>query len=239
MEDKDKVKTKVKKVIKVGDNVSSVAHAIPDESWNKMVDTVVDTFKSLLSPITELTSGLGRLIQGKFNKLEDGEKVLVADTFSKASERVNKLGKSLSKEPNLNIVVSVIEESSKQTDDSIREFWTNLLANEMSGNSVHPEIPKLLSRMSAEDARRLIKIGQETHSTSGAVTSYIKSMKLHTITLKSSTWLGGGVIGHRDDLDTIDQFSDRLLENMDLIRKDENGEYIITAIGMGLLKAVS
>lgn len=42
--------------------IGKLAEAVPDESWNRLVDTACCTFNELLAPITSTTGGLGRLI---------------------------------------------------------------------------------------------------------------------------------------------------------------------------------
>jgi hypothetical protein len=59
--------------------VGKLAKAIPPSSWNKIVKTACDTFTSIIAPITATTTGLGRLIQAKFDGMVDAQKVLAAD----------------------------------------------------------------------------------------------------------------------------------------------------------------
>ena len=44
------------------------------------------------------------------------------------------------------VLIKVIEASSDETDATLRELWTNLLANEMIDGSVHPEFTRILSK---------------------------------------------------------------------------------------------
>ena len=48
--------------------IGKLATAIPDEVYCQTSDTINTSFEKLVSPITEFTSGLGRLIKQKFDK---------------------------------------------------------------------------------------------------------------------------------------------------------------------------
>ena len=141
--------------------VGKLAEAVPDQVWTSVVDTACITFKQLISPLTAITSGTGRLIEAKFDRLVDAEKVIASQTISRANEKASRSSRKRKNEPKPSIILKVIENSSTEVDTTLRELWTNLVANELVDGSVHPEFVRILSRLSAVDAQRLIEIAQE------------------------------------------------------------------------------
>jgi hypothetical protein len=142
--------------------IGKLAKAIPGEAWDKLVKTACDTFQQLVAPITSLTGGAGRLIQAKFDRLVDAEKIIVASNLAKAHEKAEKAPKRRRRKspPSPSFITRLISESSAETDKTLRELWTNLLANEIARGDVHPEFIRILSRLSARDAHRLAEIAE-------------------------------------------------------------------------------
>jgi len=133
--------------------MGKLAKAIPAPAWNKLVKTACDTFTQLLSPITSATTGLGRLIQAKFDGMVDAQKVLAADAVKKATEKVANTGKKPKGNPKSLVLIRAIENASNETDPNLRKIWSNLMANEIIDNQVHPEFPKLLARILHESSK--------------------------------------------------------------------------------------
>lgn len=140
--------------------MGKLAKAIPHKAWNQLVDTACTTFREALAPLTSITSGVGRLISARFDRLVDAEKVLAAENLAKAQRKVAKSGRATSKKPKSNIIIAAIEASGTQTDLLLRELWANLLAQELVTGNVHPEFPHILSRLSASDAQLLAHIAE-------------------------------------------------------------------------------
>ena len=139
-----------------------LAEAIPAESWNQVVNTACDTFKSLLAPLTSVTSGTGRLISARFDRLVDGEKLLATQMLESASKKASDSTSKSDKAPRASMIIKVIEASSTETDETLQELWSNLLANELVDNSIHPEFIQILSRLSSTDAYRLIELAERS-----------------------------------------------------------------------------
>lgn len=142
--------------------IGKFAEAIPDEAWNQIVETACATFKEVVAPITATTGGLGRLITAKFDLLTDPEKLLASQTIQRANEKASNSKRKRKTSPNPTTICKVIEASSSETDATLNELWTNLLANEMVDNSCHPEFIRVLSRLSSTDAHRLIELAQRS-----------------------------------------------------------------------------
>ena len=128
--------------------------AIPPGAWKRLVDTACNIVESTIAPITETAAGLGKLIEAKFNRLVEVEKVLAGQAISSAKQKAKASGKKQSV-PRPQILLQVIEHTASEADSGVRELWSNLLANEMIGVSVHPEIGRVLARLSSEDAQLL------------------------------------------------------------------------------------
>jgi hypothetical protein len=142
--------------------VGKLAEAVPDQVWASLVDTACSTFKQLTSPLTAITSGTGRLIEAKFDRLVDAEKVIASQTMSRATDKALRSSRRRKNEPKSSIILKVIEDSSSEVDTTLRELWTNLVANEFVDGSVHPEFVRILSRIRAIDTQRLIEIAQKS-----------------------------------------------------------------------------
>jgi hypothetical protein len=92
--------------------MGKLAKAIPASSWNKLVKTACDTFTQLLAPITAATTGLGRLIQAKFDGMVDAQKVLAADAVKKATKKVANTGRKPKGNPKSLILIKAIDNAS-------------------------------------------------------------------------------------------------------------------------------
>jgi hypothetical protein len=198
--------------------LGKLAEAIPDQAWSSVVDTACSTFQQVIAPITALTSGTGRLIEAKFDRLVDAEKVIASQTLLLAAEKSSRSKRKRKGQPKPSIILKVIEDASGEVDSTLRELWTNLVANELVDNSVHPEFVRILQRLSASDACRLIAIAQ------GADTM------LPRRTLRA--------FGVRAVISMPTSFTDAHLSSMSLIAKAE-GEWKLTITGKAFLEAVS
>lgn len=207
--------------------IGKLAKAIPASSWNKLVKTACDTFLSLLSPITAATTGLGRLIQAKFDGMVDVQKVLAADSVRRAKEKVENAGRKPKGNPKSVILIKAIESASNETDNNLRDIWANLIANEILDNQVHPEFPRTLERLSSNDALTLAEIAEQSRkdSVKKATRAFLYGLKFMGIDF--STLLG-------QDTD----FSREHLRNLNLITKN-SGEWHLTLFGEEFLKAVA
>ena len=67
--------------------IGKAMQAIPDKSWEQLTKTACKTFEQCLAPITQTTSGLGRLIKSKFDRLVDVEKVMAAEAVERAKKK--------------------------------------------------------------------------------------------------------------------------------------------------------
>ena len=154
--------------------VGKLAEAIPTESWNRAVNTACDTFESLLAPITSVTSGTARLISAKFDRLVDAEKLLATRMLESASKKASNSASKSNRIPRASIIIKAIEASSTETDETLQELWSNLLANELVDNSIHPEFIQILSRLNSTDAYRLIELAERSDEPPKKVTLSFK-----------------------------------------------------------------
>ena len=204
--------------------VGKLAEAVPDQVWTSVVDTACITFKQLISPLTAITSGTGRLIEAKFDRFVDAEKVIASQTMSRAADKASRSSRKRRNEPKPSIILKVIEDSSSEVDTTLRELWTNLVANEFVDGSVHPEFIRILSRLSAVDAQRLIEIAQESEQ------------KLPIkLALEILNLLNARISLSEDEPTT---FIDVHLSNLNLIKKSD-GIWKLTVTGRAFLEAVS
>jgi len=199
----------------------SVVKSVPKEAWAQLTATACQTFEQIIYPLTATTEGIGRLIEAKFKKLEDEEKVIAAKCLQEAHEKV-KISK---KRHNIKVVIKPVvvfeslKNSSGQTDETIRTLWANLLANEFTRGDVHPEIAKILGLLTSADALLLLEIAKnDEHHLS------VKVLK---------------AIAETYGLSGIDKtFSHVHLKKLGLI-KDVEKTWYTTVSGKELLKCVS
>lgn len=209
--------------------IGKVAKAIPAKAWNQMVATACETFRSLMAPLTATTSGIGRLIEAKFDRLVDAEKVLVTETVKKASEKAASRKKSTGshtiKSPR--VVIAVLEKASCETDPVLRELWANLLATEFSSGDVHPEFPVVMSKLSSQDAQVLAQVAQ---------TSTARNTQLFRVAndLLSAFKLMGFQFRFREERTYIHEH----LETLKLIEVDRS-TFVLTLFGQEFLSAVA
>jgi hypothetical protein len=135
---------------------------IPKEVWGATVEVV----NKLLYPITATTVGVGKLIEQKFSTLNEVQKIIAKQTLSEATEKVSKV-----KKPDFtNVIVkpqviyTVLENADSQADKFMRSLWANVTARELSEGSVHPEIVRLFSKVTAPDLMVLSELHAESSS---------------------------------------------------------------------------
>ena len=156
--------------------VGKLAKAIPPKAWSQIVDTACTTFRDAIAPFTATTSGVGRLITAKFDRLVDAEKVLAAENMDKASKKVFASKKKPSGTAKPPIIAAAVEASGNETDLLLRELWSNLLAQEILTGNVHPEFPRILTRMAAHDAQLLATIAEREKGNNIEIRRAIKQL---------------------------------------------------------------
>jgi len=207
--------------------LGKVAKAIPASSWNRIVKTVCDTFSDLIAPITETSSGLGRLIRSKFDGLVDVQKVLAADAMRRAKNKVERAERKPKNRPKSAVLVVALEKASIESDDTLRDIWANLIANEILENEVHPEFPRILERLSSKDAVTLAEIAEsdKTAAVKKMAKAYMAQVKILGIDITAI-------------LEESTDFSREHLKNLQLIRQT-SGQWFLTKIGQEFLKSVT
>ena len=209
--------------------VGQIAKAIPQKAWVQLVDTACQTFRDAIAPFTATTSGIGRLIEAKFDRLVEAEKVLAAENVAKTAAKVARSRRLPSGKAKARIVVAAIEASGRETDPVMRELWSNLLAQEITDGTVHPEFPLVLSRLSSRDAQLLARIAEREKDKSKALKAAVRS-------LASSISILGLSIGRLDREES--SFTHEHLEHLMLIRASD-GVWSLTSTGRAFIGAVS
>lgn len=206
--------------------VGRAMKAIPPAAWKKLVDTGCDTVKDVIAPITQAMAGVGRLIEAKFDRLVDAEKVAAAEIVE-AAKRKAKRSKRQPNVPRPQILLQAIENGASETDVGVRELWSNLLANEMLGAVVHPEIGRVLARISSEDAQVLVGIVENSSARFTVLFAQAVRVAIKSGPFKVAVGLGDPTT-----------FSHAHLENLDLIKR-EAGSWVLTVFGEGFIRAVT
>lgn len=191
---------------------------IPKEVWGATIDIV----NKLIFPITATTVGIGKLIEHKFNTLNEVQKIIAEQTLREATEKVRNSGVRdfgfVVVKPQ--IIYTVLENSDSQSDDFIRSLWANLTAREMSEGSIHPEIARTFSKLTAPD----LVVLSELHSKSSSVTKLIFQALASTYTL--------GIA--RDPK----SFHHVYLSDLGLIT-DVSGKWFVTTKGKELMRCIA
>jgi hypothetical protein len=207
--------------------VGRAMKALPPGAWKRLVDTACNILEAVVAPITETAAGLGKLIEAKFERLVEVEKVLVAEAITSAKRKARDSGKKQNA-PRPQILLQVIERAASEADSGIRELWSNLLANELTGVSVHPEIGRVLARLSSEDAQILAAIAE------GKPNKYtVLFAEAIRIALRLSPF--GIRVSFGSDPVT---FNHAHLQNLGLIEREE-GKWRLSVFGDGFIRAVT
>lgn len=210
--------------------VGKFAKAIPQKAWVQVVDTACKTFREAIAPFTALTSGTGRLIEAKFDRLVDAEKVLAAEAMAKAQEKIAQSKKKGAGKAKANIVITAIEATATETDVVIRELWSNLLAQEIVNGNVHPEFPRILSRLSASDAQLLAQVAERQKNKSAQLKIAIKKF--------SASISIFGIAAELMQPDEEGSFAHEHLASLNLVRRKE-GTWGLTLTGKAFIQSVS
>jgi hypothetical protein len=214
-------------------SIEQLMKAMPPAAWDKLVDTACRVFEQCIAPVTAVTVGCGRLIEAEFERIVDMRKIYAAQTFAKARAKVKKSKRSPKEMPKAPIILKALEESSTQTDETIRELWANLIAQELIEGSVHPEFPIILSRLSAIDAHVLAEIAEKSPKTFNQKEFRIFIDALHKYKIPLLGVTVGGLVGNSKTNFTIEHLS-----HLNLIEK--SGKiWILTITGEEFIKAVS
>lgn len=191
---------------------------IPKEFWVLTVETI----NKLLYPVTATTSGVGKLIEQKFSTLNDVQKIIAEQTLREATEKVSKISNlDLTKvvvKPQ--IIYTTLDNTDSQTDDSMRSLWANITAREMSEGSVHPEIIRLFSVLTAAD----LIVLSELHGQRLSIAKFLLKAFASVYTL--------GI--YRDPK----SFHHVYLSDLGLIT-DISGKWVITVKGKELVRCIS
>lgn len=190
---------------------------VPKEVWGATVEVV----NKLIYPITATTVGVGKLIEQKFSTLNELQKIIAEQTLREATEKVSKI-----KNPDFsNVVVkpqviyTVLENTDSQSDEFVRSLWANVTARELSEGSVHPEIVRLFSKITAPD----LMVLSELHAASSSITTLIFKALSSAYTLGIS----------RDPK----SFHHVYLSDLGLIA-DISGKWFITTKGKELMRCI-
>lgn len=142
--------------------IGKVAQAIPPEVYSKTAGTLLTTFKQLVAPITETTSGFGRYVRQRFDNMVLAEKALATYTLEKAIHRAKIKAERQSLRfgmpPHPKSFIKALEEASKETDPVMHEMWTNLLASSLVEGCCHPHFVESLSHFSPAEAKILVSL---------------------------------------------------------------------------------
>lgn len=139
------------------DPIAGIVKAVPKKAINKVVDAGLQA----LSPITAPLGGIGKLIEARFERWTEIEKINSAKAIEEAKKRA--LAPATQKAlPSGRVMIAAMESVAVETDPGLRELWINLLANELSSRQVHPIFPKILAELSPTEAHLLTTFTDET-----------------------------------------------------------------------------
>jgi len=198
--------------------------SVPESVWINLVTTATDTFKSIIKPITSVTSGVGRLIEAKFDRLIEGEKILIAENLRKADDKARL--RIDSPHPNPSTIIRIIEASKDEIDINLREMWSNLIANEMVDNSVHPKYIIILSQSSVEDALFLLKTAEKSEKKMIQISANELLKTLPLLSILPSFYF-----------EEPESINTDILEGHGLIKRS-SGVWKLTKLGEGFLSSV-
>ncbi len=183
--------------------IGKIAQAIPEAGWQKAIDTACDTFADLIAPITKTTAGLGGLIQAKFDAMADVQKVFASDAVERARRKTQTCSLVRNSRPSARVLISAIEEASVESDDDLRDIWSNLIANELTKGNIHPEFPQILSRLSAADAVVLSEIAERNQDKSLRDIAVAFSASVKVLGVSAGVLLPDDTDAHHEHLERL------------------------------------
>ena len=207
--------------------IGKLANSIPESAWQKFVDTACDTFSNIIAPVTSTTLGLGKLLEAKFDGMIEAQKLLATDAVQRANQKIEKSNQQPQGKIKSTIIIHAIEKTSIETDENIRDIWANLIANEILKGDVHPEFPRLLERLSSNDAIVLLEIAENSQKDKIKLAIRTIAMSLNILGVSFSALLEDKTDFHREHL-----------WNLNLIQKLD-GKWYLTLLGEEFLKSVS
>jgi len=202
------------------EELKAIAKNVPKEAWSQLTKTACDTFEKLIFPLTATTEGIGKLIQLRFEQLNEAQKVIAVKCLQEATEKIDSRNKNRKTIIKPLVVYEALDNADNQTDETIRTLWANLLAKEFAEGSVHPEIAKKLTSITSQDALLLLEIS-ENEST---------SIPIRVLKALAETWTLG-------ILNKGKTFNHVHLETLGLIHQLEKSWYLTTT-GRELLRCV-
>lgn len=201
--------------------IKDIVKTVPKEAWSQLAKTACDSFEKIIYPITATTEGIGRLIQIRFERLQDEQKIIAAKCLEETKEKVSKSKVYKGHAIKPVIVYEALDNTDQQTDETIRSLWSNLLAKEISEGNVHPEIAKILSKITSQDALLLLKVSENESV----------SIPIRVLKALGSTWTLGLLNERRT-------FNHVHLEKLGLIQEIEK-EWYLTTTGKEFMRCVS
>ncbi|MCL1125466.1 hypothetical protein [Shewanella surugensis] len=190
---------------------------IPKEVWGATVEVI----NKLIYPITATTVGVGKLIEQKLSTLNDVQKLIAEQTLREAAEKISNAKNSDFKNVVVKpqVIYTVLENTDSQSDDFIRSLWANVTARELSEGSVHPEIVRLFSKLTAPD----LIVLSDLHSQGSSIKKLLFKALSSTYTLGISRDPKSFHHVYLADLGLIDEIS---------------GKWFITTKGKELMRCI-
>jgi len=132
--------------------LGDLAKSIPPSVYEQTMTTITSTFEKIISPLTETTYGIGRLIKQKFDNKVEIEKSLFIYALQQALEKIHSKGLSINQITNPKNLTKILDEVSQETDPLLNVLWINLLCSELTNQKAHPFFINTLSSLSAKEA---------------------------------------------------------------------------------------
>jgi hypothetical protein len=128
-------------------------------AWEKLADASMNIIEQLLSPITSLTTGLGKYISQKISNSIEIQRAMYQYSLQVALEKARK--KALTRGIILHSPIheksflSSLDEASIEFNKELHDKWTNLLSEQLTSDFFHPNYVNILKSLSPKDARIL------------------------------------------------------------------------------------
>jgi hypothetical protein len=218
-----------------------VIEVIPANAWEKLAVTATETIEKSLAPITETTSGIGRVIRQTFDGMIDIEKIVFAVALQRVSKRIQDKKATVRDGFHLGPLIATIKATARENDETLRELWTCLLANQLTEDLVHPEFIQILSRMSGQYARKFAEIVNNQEKVRKNLQVAAFSYMLHHArsdrdedSLRITQLFESFAYTSTHETD----FSEEQLINLRLVNRT-SGQLVLTKLGEAFVKAVT
>jgi len=144
--------------------MKEIIKSIPKESVDELTKFAIETLRSIFRPLTSTTNWVGMLVENKFSHLNEIQKIIAAESIRKVKEKIERSAAEevqTSAHMKPEVFYLMIENVDAQVDEVQSEVWTNVVAREIVNADIHPEIARIIAKLTTKDILLLAQINEK------------------------------------------------------------------------------